>query len=200
MINLGWLKKRAKKITKKRSLKPDAEYIFTAFLTAVTIIGLPITYSIIKEYHQYLCLCRNEFDNSDESNEKKVYEHKRISNIEFDYNVKSAIGAVKAAIYVLLMGSMFVEYKHLTERQNLEMKLWFSQMKMYFSEIFITEVIILFAVVSIPLFHSLLVTFICVSVIVVLIIVMFKPFVAYCQMIVMVEKIMSDTKKDEDDI
>lgn len=187
-MNVQALKKRAKRMTKERSIIPDMEYIFSALFISLTIIGLPIAYCIMKEYHKYLITCRQEFDGSKKSEVKKVYGHKHVTQLMFEYNWDSVKRAVKTIFFVLLPGSVIFDMRDIRDSELFEQRLLFTQMKMHFYYIYIYEILIILAIAMVFIYMSVIVTLICVGAIVGILAVMFKPFVVYCQTIVIVEK------------
>ena len=201
------LKKKAASITSGRGLKPDALYMLYAFFLGITIIGLPISYCIMLEYRKYLRLCLKEYDEADEAErarENKVYDYQNPMSIMFEYKLKSALGAVKAVLLLLLPVSLFFNMPHLSEERNTEVKVGLIQLKMYFVYIFCAAVVCVFLLGLIIFSGSWLCTLICALLIVCTVVILFKPFAVYCQAYVIYEKEClempsEDEECDEDD-
>lgn len=198
MLNYSDLKKRAYKATKNRSLRPDAEYIFATVLLSVTVLGLPIAYAVIKEYHKYLKTCLHEYNLNGVAEKSKVFERTALTSILFDYKISDAWLAVKAIWSVASTRSTFFYFDHLNETQNQNVKMNLQQIKMYFPEIYAFEGVVVFA----PIFAAIiggLNCFLCFIVLdVVLTVAMLKPFVCYFQAYVMYEKVCYEMLRDKD--
>lgn len=198
MLNYSDLKKRAYRATKNRSLRPDAEYIFATVLLSVTILGLPIAYAVIKEYHKYLKTCLHEYNSNGIAEKSMIFERTPLTSILFDYKISNAWRTVKAIWSVASTGSAFFYFDHLNESQNQNIKMNLQQIKMYFPEIYAFEGVAVFA----PVFAAIIGgvnAFLCFAALdVVLAILMLKPFVCYCQAYVMYEKVCSEMLRDKD--
>ena len=185
------LKKKAKDITRGRSLKPDLLYILYTFFTGVTIIGLPIAYSVMLEYRRYLRLCLKEYDESDSAhkNEKhKLYEFKHPRSVSFEYSIKSAKSALKAVLCLILPGAPFFDIPQLKGERSIEVKVGLIELKMYFIYIFCSAIWTLFLIGLMIFSGSAECVAICAAFIIVMAAVLFKPFVVYCQAYVIYEK------------
>lgn len=198
MLNYSDLKKRAYKATKNRSLRPDAQYIFAAFLLSLTILGLPIAYAIIKEYHKYLKTCLYEYNTNGVAEKGKIYERTPLTSILFDYKISNAWLAIKAIWSIASTKSTFFYFSHLNDEQNKNVKMNLEQIKMYFPEIYAFEGVAVLAPVAALLIGGLNVFLCFLAVDFILAIIMLKPFVCYCQTYVMYEKVCVEMKRDTD--
>lgn len=197
------LKKRAMAIVASRYIKPDAIYILYIFLLSITVIGLPIAYSVMQEYKRYLYSCLRQYDgaNSDDKPKQKVScEFKHPRSILFKYSPKTFIGALKAYMRIMLpFSACFFDMQHLDYDRNMEMKLGLVQLKMYFIYIFCAEILGLFLLCLIIFSGSAVCAFICALLIALMLAVLIKPLAAYCQAYVIYEKQCLDMPKDEAD-
>lgn len=198
MLNYSDLKKRAYKATKNRSLRPDAQYIFAAFLLSLTILGLPIAYAIIKEYHKYLKNCLYEYNTNGVAEKGKIYDRTPLTSILFDYKISYAWLAIKAIWSIVSTKSTFFYFTHLNDEQNKNVKMNLEQIKMYFPEIYAFEGVAVLAPIAALLIGGSN-AFLCfLAVDLILAIIMLKPFVCYCQAYVMYEKVCFEMKRDTD--
>lgn len=198
MLNYSDLKKRAYKATKNRSLRPDAEYISAALLLSITILGLPIAYAVIKEYHKYLKNCLHEYNLNGVAEKGKIFDRTPLTSIQFEYKISHAWLAIKAIWSVVSTRTTFFYFDHLNENQNQNVKMNLQQIKMYFPEIYAFEGVAVFA----PIFAAViggLNSFLCFTALdIIFALIMLKPFVCYCQAYVMYEKVCYEMRRDKD--
>lgn len=192
------IKKRARKATKNRSLKPDAEYIFAATLLSLTVVGLPIAYAVMKEYHKYLKTCMMEYNSNGTAAKGKVFERKRVRSLVFDYNMASFLGALRTIWMVISTKATYYEFDNLTVMQNREAKYEFSQMKACFPEVFAAEALAVMIPVIAILSGNSIALIITPFALLLLALIMIKPFACYLQAHVMLEKIFRQTERDVD--
>ncbi len=190
------MRKRAGRITKQRNLRPDMEYILYAAVLSLTLVGLPAAYGIVKEYHSYLVDCRSRF-NPKNDGKKIVYPHKSPARVMSGWSIPLMGKMIKAIAFVLLPGALFFEDDRLSDMQNFQIRNDLTVMKSMFFDIFISEAAIVGLIVGIFL------TQICylpvmLAGIAAIILLEFKPFVTYCQALVMYQKICSEIKPETD--
>ncbi len=183
------MKKRAKNATKNRSMRPDAEYIVLSLLLCITIIGLPVAYCIMKEYHRYLETCRREFVENGEPQKGKIYSHTPATGVMFDYKLKNVPIVLKTVWTILSAGSIFVYYDNLSKNQLLMAKKGTEMLKMLFPAVpmaFLAAFIIFIAGITVnPLILLSLLL---------LVALMIRPIAVYCQALVMYEKVCREEK------
>lgn len=195
------LRKKAKIIVKYRSLKPDFIYILYALVLSITIVGLPVAYGIVKDYYSYLTSCVNKYyadPDAYKSNKRKVIEYKNPLNTMFEYNFKSAVNVLKTAICLILPIAACFDVSNLNEDQNLDAKIRLIQLKSYFIYIFIEAIVILFLIGVAVFADSVEIAFISIGIAVILMLVMFKPFVLYCQTFAMFRKECSEWAEENE--
>lgn len=186
------LKKRAKNIVCGRSIKPDMLYILYAFFLGITIIGLPIAYSVMLEYRKYLYLCMKKYDEATEEEKQqknKLYEFTHPRSVLFDYSIKNMSNAFKAVLKLAVpFSACFFDMPHLSYDRSMEVKLGLVQLKMYFIYIFCAEICFIFLLCFMLFSGSVICTLICVATVIVLASVMLKPLAVYCQAYAIYEK------------
>lgn len=198
MLNYSDLKKRAYRATKNRSLKPDAEYIFATLLLSITVLGLPIAYAIIKEYHKYLKTCLSEYNKNGIPQKGKVFERTSLTSILFEYKLSNAWSAIKAILTVATSKSVFFYFEHLNENQNRNVKMNLEQLKLYFPEIYAFEGVAVLAPIVALLIGGVNAFLGMLLADAILAVIMLKPFACYCQAYVMYEKVCYEMLRDTD--
>lgn len=198
MLDYSELRKRAYRATKNRSLRPDAEYIFAAFLLSITIFGLPIAYAVIKEYHKYLKTCLYEYNTNGIPQKGRVYDRTPLKSIMFDYKILHAWYAIRAIWSIASTMATFFYFPHLTDGQNRDVKMNLEQLKLCFPEVHVFEgVAVLAPIVALLLGGANAFLLVLVGD-VILSLIMLKPFVCYCQAYVMYEKVCYEMLRDKD--
>ena len=194
------LKKRASETVKRRSLKPDIIFIFTAVLMVLSVICMPIAFTVVSEYRKYLRNCATECDRSKpvtEADKKREFEYTPPSKMELEYNFKSLPKLFKAFVIVAFPSSAMFYMPHLSEEQNIFVKSGLEQMKSHFIGAIMILPITVFLAIMAVVPYSALISLICALLIPVIIIFSFRSFVIYCQALVMYEKYCLETKYDD---
>lgn len=196
------LKKRAKSIVGVRSVKPDILYILYAFFFGITIIGLPIAYSVMLEYRKYLYLCMRKYDEATEEEKRqknKLYEFTHPRSVMFDYSIKNMCKVFKAVLKLAVpFSACFFDMPHLDYDRNMEVKLGLVQLKMYFIYIFCAEICFIFFLCLMLFSGSAVYTLIYAVVTILIVTLTLKPLAVYCQAYVIYEKQCLDMPADDE--
>ena len=197
-VNAQFLKGKARYAIKNRSLLPDIQYIFfTAFLS-LTIVGLPIAYLVMKEYHKYVKTCIEEYESNLGHKKGAVYSHKSISALNLDYKWSNASKALKKILTLVLVGYSSLKFDNLSDKQNVYAKFTLDSVKLAFPMLHIYQfsipLIILLSIIPQPsiVIYSM-VAFAIIETILVI-----RPFIAYCHAFVMYERTHSTMARDTD--
>ena len=187
-VNVQFYKGKARFAMKNRSLLPDIQYIFFAAFLSLTIVGLPIAYLVIQEYHKYLKTCIEEYETNLSHKKGAVYPHTSIYALNMDYKWSNASKALKRIFTLVLVGYSCLKFDNLTDRQNVNAKITLDSVKLLFPMMHIYQfsipLIILMSIIPQPA----IVIYAMVAFAILETILVIRPFITYCHTFVMYER------------
>ena len=187
-LNVQFYKEKARFVMKNRSLLPDIQYIFFAAFLSLTIVGLPIAYLVIQEYHKYLITCIEEYETNLRHKKGAVYPHTSIYALNIDYKWSNASKAIKRILTLVLVGYSCLNFDNLSDKQNANAKITLDSVKLLFPMMHIYQFSIPLIILLLIIPQPSIVIYSMVAFVIIETILVIRPFITYCHTFVMYER------------